>query len=200
MFYLLAHTFMATIFHSCTKIEQLKYNNDVCINEKASCGGITLLKILAFCFFLSGPFVMAPEDTSVGQANAHGTIHGTLGAIAFLLMPINIFGFLCRFQTDKSWAALLGWSLVLGIVSASALVVLSIVTKVPQFQSTFENRFDLIQGLLIIPFMIWVCVFVLSWPCSGTSKSTIDHSPLAIPICGLDLSEYYSSKGGYVGK
>ena len=64
---------------------------------KASRSGILLLTIIAFCFFLSGPFVMDPQSTPLSQATIHGTIHGILGAIAFLLMPISMFVYLRRF-------------------------------------------------------------------------------------------------------
>ena len=130
---------------------------------KASRGGINLLTVISFCFFFSGPFVMDPGGTPINQVSVHGTIHGILGAIAFMLMPISIFVFLRRFRTDPNWAALRGWSLGLGSLSAAGLVVLSVVTKSPQFQTSFAGWFGLIQRTLIIPFMAWVFVFAFSW-------------------------------------
>jgi hypothetical protein len=129
---------------------------------KASRGGTALLTIIAFCFFFSGPFVMDPVETPLNQATIHGTIHGILGAIAFLLMPISMFVYLRRFNSDPNWTALRGWTLVLGTISAVALVVLTVVTKSPQLQSGFANRFGLIQRSLIIPFMIWAFVLALT--------------------------------------
>ena len=128
---------------------------------KASRGGVTLLTIIAACYFLSGPFVMDPDGTPLSQVTIHGTVHGILGAIAFLLMPISCFVYLRRFSTDPQWHALRGWTLVLGTVSAAALVVLTITTKFPQFQNTFAEWDGLIQRTLIIPFMIWVFIFAL---------------------------------------
>lgn len=129
---------------------------------KASRAGVILLTITAFCFFFSGPFVMDPDGTPLNQATIHGTIHGILGAIAFMLMPISMFVYLRRFKADPNWTALRGWTLVLGTISAVALIVLTIVTKFPQLQSTFANWFGLIQRALIIPFMVWAFVFALA--------------------------------------
>ncbi len=128
---------------------------------KASRGGVPLLAIIAACYFFSGPFVMDPDGTPLSQVTAHGTVHGILGAIAFMLMPISCFVFLRRFSTDPQWHALRGWTLVLGTISAAALVVLTITTKFPQLQSTFADWDGLIQRMLIIPFMIWVFIFAL---------------------------------------
>ena len=129
---------------------------------KGSRAGITLLTITAFCFFFSGPFVMDPVGTPPNQATLHGTVHGILGAIAFMLMPISMFVYWRRFKSDPDRAALRGGTLVLATISAIALVVLSVVTKSPQLQSTFAPGFGLIQRALIIPFMIWVFIFALA--------------------------------------
>jgi hypothetical protein len=129
---------------------------------KASRGGIALLTVIAFCFFFSGPFVMDPVSIALNQATIHGTFHGILGAIAFLLMPISMFVYLRRFNDDPNWTAMRGWTLVLGSISAAALVILTIVTKFQQFQSAFANWFGLIQRALIIPFMIWTFVLALN--------------------------------------
>lgn len=128
---------------------------------KASRGGVTLLTIIAACYFFSGPFVMDPDGTPLSQVTVHGTVHGILGAIAFLLMPISCFVYLRRFNADEKWHALRGWTLFLGTISAAALVVLTVTTKFPQFQSTFADWDGLIQRSLIIPFMIWVFIFAL---------------------------------------
>ena len=98
----------------------------------------------------------------LNHSTIHGTIHGILGAIAFLLMPISMFVYLRRFNDDPNWTAMRGWTLVLGSISAAALVILTVVTKFPQFQSAFAYRFGLIQRALIIPFMIWTFVLALN--------------------------------------
>ncbi len=126
---------------------------------KASRGGLTLLTLIAFCYLLSGPFVMDPMGTPAGQTTLTGAIHGILGAIAFILMPISCFVYLRRFNVDPNWRSLRGWTLVLGTVSAAAVVLLSVVSKIPQFESAFADWLGLIQRALIIPFMTWVLLF-----------------------------------------
>jgi hypothetical protein len=128
---------------------------------KASRGGLILLTIVAFCYLFSGPFVMDPTGTSLSQSTVHGTIHGILGAIAFLLMPISCFVYLRRFNIDPNWQSLRIWTLVLGTVSTAAMVLLTISTKFPQLQNIFVDWLGLIQRALIIPFMIWVFIFAL---------------------------------------
>ena len=128
---------------------------------KAARGGVILLTIIAICYFLSGPFVMDPDGTPRELMTVHGTIHGMLGALAFLLMPISIFVYWRRFVSDPDWAGMRGWSLGLGIISAIGLVVLSVTSKSPQMQSAFASWFGLFQRTLIIPFMVWVFIFAL---------------------------------------
>lgn len=128
---------------------------------KASKWGLILLTIVAFCYFFSGPFIMDPTGTSLAQSTVHGTIHGILGAIAFMLMPISCFVYLRRFTIDPRWKSMRAWTLVLGTISAAAVILLTISTKFPQFQSTFAGWIGLIQRVLIIPFMVWVFLFAL---------------------------------------
>ncbi len=129
---------------------------------KASRGGVRLLTIIAGCYFFSGPFVMDPDGTPLNLATVHGTLHGILGAIAFLLMPVACFVYLRRFNADPEWSAMRGWTLILGAVAAAALIILTVVTKLPQFQSIFADWDGLIQRELIIPFMAWVFIFGLA--------------------------------------
>lgn len=141
---------------------------------KAARSGIVLLTIIAICFFFSGPFVMDPDGTPRALMTVHGTVHGILGAIAFLLMPISIFVYWRRFVSDPDWAGMRGWSLGLGIISAMGLVVLSITSKSPQLQSTFANWFGLFQRTLIIPFMVWVFLFALTMLHKVQARRSID--------------------------
>ncbi len=131
---------------------------------KASRGGVTLLTIIAFCYLLSGPFVMDPANTPRNQMTVHGTIHGILGAIAFLLMPISCFVFLRRFHTEPKWQFLQIWTLALGTISSIAVLTLSVVSKLPDLQNTFSGWFGLIQRFIIVPFMIWIFIFASGFP------------------------------------
>ena len=130
---------------------------------KASRGGIILLTAIAFCYLLSGPFVMDPTNTPQNLMTVHGTIHGILGAIAFLLMPISCFVFLRRFRADSKWQSLQWWTLALGTISATAVILLSVVTKSPNLQNTFSEWFGLTQRFIIVPFMIWIFIFALEF-------------------------------------
>jgi hypothetical protein len=130
-------------------------------SSKAVRNGLILLTIVAFCYLFSGPFVMDPTGTPMGQVTIHGTIHGILGAIAFMLMPISCFVYLRVFNQDPNWRSLRGWTLILGSISAAALVLLTIASKFPQMQNIFADWLGLIQRGLIIPFMLWVFLFAL---------------------------------------
>jgi hypothetical protein len=129
---------------------------------KASRGGLILLTILAIGYFLSGPFVMDPMDTPLDQASVNGTIHGILGGIVFLLMPISIFVYWRRFRVDSEWQSIQGWTLALGIICAAADILFTAVSKSPSLQITFVNWYGLIQRSVIIPFMVWIFVFALA--------------------------------------
>jgi hypothetical protein len=128
---------------------------------KASRGGLVLLTIVACCYFFSGPFVMDPSSTPLAQATVHGTIHGILGGIVFLLMPISCFVYLRRFWIDPKWKNLKWWTLILGVISAIGTVLLTITSKFPQLSVTYGQWFGLIQRTAIVPFMIWLFVFAI---------------------------------------
>lgn len=126
---------------------------------KASKGGIILLAIMGVLFIISGPFVMDPMGTPTHQVTVHGIIHGLAGGIIFILMPITCFVFMRRFREDLNWRSFYGWTLVLGIVVALAVVMLTAVSKSPSLQTTFQDWLGLIQRFIIIPFMAWLFLF-----------------------------------------
>ena len=130
--------------------------------EKASRGGPILLTILAVLFIVSGFFVMDPMDTPPDQMSVHGLIHGLAGGIVFVLMPVIIFVFQRRFQGDVNWQSFQRWTLVLGIVEVTAVVVFTIVSKSPQLLATFSDWIGLIQRAALVPFMVWVFLFGLN--------------------------------------
>jgi hypothetical protein len=128
---------------------------------KASRWGIILLTIIAICYFFSGLFIMDPANTPLAEATFHGTLHGILGAIVFLLMPIAIFVFWRRFHSDPKWRFLQGWTLVLGTICAAVDIYFSIISKIPNLMTAQNPWIGLIQRGVIIPFMIWIFVFAV---------------------------------------
>ncbi len=128
---------------------------------KASRGGPILLAIMSILFIVSGPFVMDPMGTRLDQVTVHGTIHGLAGGIIFILMPISCFVFLRRFRVDPDWQPFQGWTLVLGIVIAAAVILLTITSKSPNLQNTVQDWLGLIQRMIIIPFMLWLFLFAV---------------------------------------
>lgn len=126
---------------------------------KASKGGLVLLLIIALLFILSGIFVMDPTGTPPNQATIHGIIHGLSGGIIFTLMPISCFVFLRRFRADPDWQLFQGWTLVLGNIIATAVILLTLTSKVPVLQAAFAAWQGLIQRMIIIPFMLWLFLF-----------------------------------------
>jgi hypothetical protein len=130
-------------------------------NGKASRWGLILLTIIAIGYFFSGPFVMDPTSIPLAAATFHGTLHGILGAVVFLLMPITIFVFWRRFHSDPKWQFLQWWTLVSGIICAAVDIYFSIVSKIPILLTSQSSWIGLIQRGVIVPFMIWVFVFAL---------------------------------------
>lgn len=130
---------------------------------KASKAGPLLFTISAICFLLSGPFVMDPMDTIQSQMSLHGMFHGIFGGIVFSLMPINSFVFLRRFRNDPKWRSLQWWTFGAGLVISLAVILLTIVTKLPEVRNSFKNWLGIIQRAAIIPYMIWLFIFALGF-------------------------------------
>jgi len=126
---------------------------------KASKGGLVLLLIIALLFIVSGIFVMDSTGTPLNQATIHGIIHGLSGGIIFTLMPISCFVFLRRFHADPDWQLFQGWTLVLGNIIATAVILLTLTSKVPVLKVAFAVWQGLIQRMIIIPFMLWLFLF-----------------------------------------
>lgn len=128
---------------------------------KTARGGSIMLAILAVLFIVSGIFVMDPMDTPQDQMSVHGLIHGIAGGIVFVLMPVTIFVYLRRFRVEPNWLAVQGWTVVLGIIEATAVIIFTIVSKSPTLFNTFAGWIGLIQRAALIPFMFWLFIFAL---------------------------------------
>ena len=131
--------------------------------RKVSQAGPTLITIFAACLFLSGPFVMDPMNAPPSQMTLHGTIHGSLGGIAFLLMPISCFVFLRRFRQDPAWNSFAPWTLLMSILLSAALALFVFATKFPVGQSMFHDWVGLLQRIVLIPYMLWLFTFALAF-------------------------------------
>ena len=127
-------------------------------NGKASRDGPIILRTLAICYFLSGPFVMDPVYPPM---TFHGTLHGILGWIVFTLMPISCFVFLRRFREDPNWQFLKWGTLGLGLLSALGAVLLTMAANSPDIRNVFNHQLGLIQRTIIVPFMLWIFIFAL---------------------------------------
>jgi len=125
-------------------------------NKRLSQAGPVLITIFALCLFLSGPFVMDPMDTPPQQMSAHGEIHGILGGIAFLIMPVSCIVFLSRFRKDPSWQSFAPWTLLMSAILSAALAVFIFATKFPGGQHIFRGWLGLIQRLVLVPYMLWL--------------------------------------------
>ncbi|MGC3995712.1 MAG: DUF998 domain-containing protein [Propionicimonas sp.] len=122
----------------------------------ASRAGPVLVGIIGACLLLSGPFVMDPAGTPTGAMTTHGLVHGILGAIVFLLMPVVPFVLLRRLGREPTLHGLWWPTLVLGVFIAVADVVFTVATKVPTLAAATAPWAGLLQRLVLVPFMAWV--------------------------------------------
>lgn len=124
-------------------------------SHRAGRTGAVLLVVIGLGLFWSGPFVMDPAGTLFADQTGHGLVHGILGGIVFLLMPIVPFVLLGRLRPRRT-AWLL--TLILGLVTAVADIVFTVVTKTPDLATATSPYAGLIQRLVLIPFMVWLVV------------------------------------------
>lgn len=123
--------------------------------------GIMPLFMISILFLISGPFVMDPVDTPPARMTAHGLIHGLAGGFVFLLMPVIIFLFLKGFSLHPAWRSLWWWTLALGILEASGVLIFIYVSKFPAGLAAWMSLAGLFQRAALIPFLLWVSIFAL---------------------------------------
>ena len=127
---------------------------------KASRAGHVLLTIIAVALFASGPFVMDPMGTVREAMTVHGILHNIFGAFVFSLTPVTCFVFWRRFRTDESFRSLRTWTLVAGIVTTLAVVLLRIATPRPPGPGNALTSFTgVIQRTEAVTFFAWVFTF-----------------------------------------
>jgi len=127
---------------------------------KASRAGPVLLAIVAACYLLSGPFVMDPAITPPAQMSLHGKLHQLFGALVFSLSPISIFVFLRRFRADPRWQPFATFTLVCGLISVCAVVLLAVLPAAPPAPPNQFNPWEgLIQRAAIVANLVWLFAF-----------------------------------------
>lgn len=127
--------------------------------RKLSQTGPILFLIIASCYFFSGPFVTDPGTIFTHQKSIHGIIHGVLGGVVFLLMPISSWTFLKQFKKKNEFKTFKNVTLFFAIILTLSLIVFTYVTKVPTSKNIFPYMNGLFQRLTLIPFMVWLCYF-----------------------------------------
>ncbi len=123
--------------------------------------GPIMLGIVGIGYLMSGPFVMDPAGTPRAAMSTHGLVHGVLGAVVFVLMPIIPFVFLRRFRRDTAWRSLSRPTVILGTITAATDIAFTIVTKSPDLMTMSAPWTGLLQRLVIVPFQAWVVVLAL---------------------------------------
>ena len=131
--------------------------------QKRSKTGPVILLITSICFFLSGPFVMDPMGTPQNEMTLHGIIHGLLGGIVFILMPVTCFVFYFQYRLDSSHRNFNRWSLMLGILSSIGLISFTAITKSIYLNELFYNWQGLFQRSVILPYLFWLFLFGLTY-------------------------------------
>jgi hypothetical protein len=125
---------------------------------KASKAGPVLLAIIAFCFFISGPFVTDPGTIFTYQMSLHGILHGIFGALVFSLAPVSCFIFYRRFREDPKWKSLSRWSITACVIIVIAVVFMKIGQIPPSLINTYVG---LIQRIALITYLSWIFTFAL---------------------------------------
>jgi Protein of unknown function (DUF998) len=127
--------------------------------QNISKAGPMILLISAASFFLSGPFVMDPMETARENMTPHGLVHGILGGIVFVLMPITCFVFGRSMKDSDSMRRFRPWTLVAGCVIATAMVVFTLASKIPNLHALALPYQGLLQRAEIVPYMVWLLTF-----------------------------------------
>jgi Protein of unknown function (DUF998) len=131
---------------------------DHSIENKSKAAPILLL-ISALCFLFSGPFVMDPMGTPQNEMTTHGLIHGILGGIVFMLMPITCFVFYKSFERSEHWKRFRKWTLLAAMIISTDLVIFSTISKVPLLYNQYIDYLRLLQRYVIVPYMVWLFTY-----------------------------------------
>jgi hypothetical protein len=143
---------------------------------KASKAGPILLAIIGFSFLISGPFVTDVAGIPRDQMSWQGIVHGIFGAFVFSLSPVSCFVFWRRFKEDSNWKPLQGWTLLAGIITSVAVILLTAATKMPVTPNLFTPWNGLIQRMVIIPYLIWIFTFAFALRKKSAPSSLPGHT------------------------
>ncbi len=133
--------------------------------DMASKLGPLFLMIFAACLIASGPFVTDPAPVILfsNQATWYGNVHGLLGAIAFILMPLSCFVFYRRFRKDLKWKRFAKWTLVVCIITIVGIVFLKVEQqRLLEDPNAIGILVGFFQRIVLITFFTWVFSFALA--------------------------------------
>ncbi len=112
-------------------------------------GAPLFLAIAGVLLALSGVFQTDPPD---GLKTTSGTIHNTIGLIAFILMVAVMFRFAWRFRRDPRWRSFALPTLIWAAVAADAAVL---------FPVLGASEFGIAQRIFILIWWSWLFVTAL---------------------------------------
>lgn len=125
---------------------------------KASRSAPVIFRIIAVCYFLSGPFVTDEMAMFDNQQTLHGVLHGIFGAVVFSLSAVSCFVLWYRFRGDDGWKSLSAYTLTTGI----AMAILIGLMKAGQLKAGLLNDWaGAVQRCCLILFYVWV--FILAY-------------------------------------
>jgi hypothetical membrane protein len=120
-----------------------------------------------------GAFILAinPADVS-GPTTIHGTIHVITAGVVFLSLAVGVLGISYGMPTDGPWTSIRPYAKAIAVVTAIALVVFFVGTRVPWIE---YHLYGLLERCLIgfgLLWMLLVAIHLLRWESRGTPHAT----------------------------